>query len=110
MTPCRILGVLSSGVGTGCSRVKEVFHSGSPIEKTFAPIIQSARYARRYTKTLETKTDSAMTTSIRDVARVTRCHVHLVKNGNGISLSVNSVYVIERGSENTRAVSRKEGS
>ena len=82
MTPCKVLGVLSSGVGTGCSRMGEVFPSGSPVERTFAPIIPSARYARRYAKTLGAKIDSATSTSTKGIARVTRYHVHIAKNGN----------------------------
>ena len=46
----------------------------------------------------------------KGVARVTRCHVHLVKNGNGILLSVHSAKVNQRGSGNTNAVSMNEGS
>ena len=55
MTSCSLLGVLSSDVGTGRSRMEEVFFSGLPIEKTPTPIIQLARYARRYAKTLRQK-------------------------------------------------------
>ena len=82
MTPCKVLDVLSFGAGTGCSRMGEVFPSGLPIERTFATIIRSARYARRYAKTLGAKIDSATSTSTKGIARVTRCHVHIAKNGN----------------------------
>ena len=88
----------------------EVFLSGLSIEKTFAPIIPLARYARRYEKTLGTKIDSATSTSTKGVARVTRCYVHLAKNCNGISLSVHSANVNERKLGSTSAVSMNEGS
>ena len=36
MTPCKVLGLLLSSVGTGCSRTEAIFPSGSPIKNTFA--------------------------------------------------------------------------
>ena len=62
---CKILGVLSSGVEIGCSRMGEVFHNGLRIKKTFALIIKSARNARRYAKTLKAKSGSATSTSTK---------------------------------------------
>ena len=51
-----------------------------------------------------------MSTSAKGVARATRCLVNLVKNGNGISLSVHLANVNKRESGNTSAVSMKEWS
>ena len=86
------------------------FLCGSPIEKTFTPIIPSVSFKSRYEKTLGTEIDSALSTSTKGVARVIRCHVHLAKNGNGISLNVHSANVSERRSGSTSAVSMNEGS
>ena len=106
----KVLGVLSFGVETGCSRMEENFVSGLPIEKTFAPINQSARCARIYANTHVKKEKSTTITSTKCVARVTRCHVHLVNDDNGISLSVHSANVKKRGSGSTIVVSTNEGS
>ena len=78
MMSFRILGVFISDVVDDCSRMEKVFHIGSPIEITFAPIIQSARYTRIFVKALGTRIDSTKSTSTRDVVHATRCHVHLV--------------------------------
>ena len=101
ISPCKILGVCSSGDGTGFSKMGEVFHL--QIEKTFAPIIRSACYARRYAKAFGMRTESATSAPTKGFARVTRCHVQLVKNGNGILLSAQSVNVKKRESGNTSA-------
>ena len=65
--PYKVLGVFSSGIMTRCSKMR----GGSPFEKTFAPIIQSAHFAIRYVEALVMRTDSATFTSTRNVACVT---------------------------------------
>ena len=59
MTPCRVLGVLSSDNGTMLEDGRS-YPSGAPIEKTFAPIIRE-----KICKNAWNKIDSATYTSTK---------------------------------------------
>ena len=89
--------------------MKEVFHSGLPIEKTFASIIQSAHNAKRHVIVIETRSHSATSMSMRDVILVTRYHVHFATIGEDISLSAHSMNVNKLWLGSTSAVSIRKG-
>ena len=97
MKPCNVLGVPSSNVGIGCSRMVATSSYGSPIERNFAPITPSARYAKKCVKMLGMRITSASFMSMKDANLVTRLHAQLMTNGDDTSLSVHSAIVSEVG-------------
>lgn len=92
-----VLGAPSSNVGIGCSRMVATSSYGSPIERNFAPITPSARYAKECVRKLGMRTVSASSMSMKDANLVTRLHAQLMTNGDDTSLSVHSAIANEVG-------------
>ena len=93
----KVLGAPSSNVGIGCSRMVAASSYGSPIERSFAPITPSARYAKGCVRKLGMRTVSASFMSMKDANLVTRLHAQLMTNGDDRSLSGHSAIANEVG-------------
>ena len=92
-----VFGVPPSNVGIGCSRMVATSNYGSPIERNFAPITPSARYAKECVRYAWNEDRLCFFMSMKDSSLVTRLHAQLMTNGDDTSLSVHSAIANEVG-------------